>query len=170
MINLAAFVKQNAPYMTVTDMVEETGETAYKIAQCLSSLGLSAVTQKQKITNYILEWYKTKPKTWIAKTCDITLENIRRYYNELGIEEPVFPPKLEVITPAKILSSFKLQEANHYIDFDSEEDMHLKQRPSIDNILYRSHSLGDPGTVDLEELKKVEEESNKLFGVSKNLK
>lgn len=89
-INLKAFVAQNAPYMTVSDMSEETGVANHNIQKILDALGIKAIKQGQKIENFIMAHYKKKPKKWFQKVCSMTPEQTSLYYRKLGITEPDF--------------------------------------------------------------------------------
>ena len=117
MINLTSFVQQNAPYMTLTDLVEESGSKFHHIKQILDKLGIKPISQKQKIRNYILDHYKTKSKAWIAERCDMGLVNLDNYYIEMKIVEPselANPP--EKISVRRIFESYKIPEAGHYME------------------------------------------------------
>ena len=100
--NLVEFVKQNAPYMTVNDMVEETGSNAKAINEIFSKLGLIPIKHKQKIKNFILEFYQKKPKSWIMKKTDLSSSSIDLYYKELNIKEPIL-----IKTPIKTVEKIK---------------------------------------------------------------
>lgn len=107
-MDLRAFVKQNAPYMTLKDLSDESGVSMGNVKNALVALGITPVSQKQKIADFILLHYKKKSKKWMAKVCDMSMSNISVYYKELNIEEPDFKPEGELISAAKILSEYKV--------------------------------------------------------------
>jgi len=110
--DLESFVVQNAPYMTLADMEDETGFSSFKLTPILEKLGIKPIGQQEKIKNFILDHYESKSKIWMMKTCDMTRESINKYYKHLNIKEPVFKSKKyeekrsrEIKSVAQILSN-----------------------------------------------------------------
>jgi hypothetical protein len=184
--NLIEFVKQNYLYMTVTDMVDETGEIPYKIQTILKTLGVKAVKRGSLIKNFILEHYRKKNKKWMAKTCRMTIEQINLLYHELNIEEPEelkevhyksenrmkYEGQSNKLSAGRILAEFTVNPAKERAARDAVVlAMGIKEefeKPSVDQILKKTENIGDwkpDFPVTSEYLAQFVEEADKIFKI-----
>lgn len=120
--NIEAFVRQNAPYMTLKDMMDESGWSANKIKEIMDRVKIKPLNHKDKIRNFILEHYRKKTKKWMAKALDFCDQQVSSYYRELGIEEPHFPdyrnhPIGETISER--LGHVRHPDSRHYHDAEN---------------------------------------------------
>jgi hypothetical protein len=91
-MDLKAFILRHQKYMTVSDIVDETGQPAHVVRQLFKTLRITPVKQGQVIRNYIMEMYKRKSKAQIAKALNVTVGYLDKVYTTYGIIEPDFTP------------------------------------------------------------------------------
>lgn len=123
--DIESYVRQNAPYLTKDDMVQETGHSETRIAKALNDLGITAIGQRQKIKNYIIELYQKKSRQWIADRCNLSMTAIRAYYKELGIKEPeeLRKPIGRPVHVKNVLGSLRLGFGIHYKEERRDREM-----------------------------------------------
>lgn len=130
--NLEAFIRQNAPYLTLSHMVEETGLSVNVIrAKCIA-LGISPIKGKDQTKQFVLTHHKYKTPAQIAKSLGCGEANLRNIYKELNIpfgkKERNSTPKISEKKPdpknirpftistsvREILGNFQLDPSVHY--------------------------------------------------------
>lgn len=132
-INLEEFVRQNAPYLTLSDMVEETGESLYTIRSKCIELGITPIKGKDQTKQFIFDHYTYKTPQQIAKLLGCGEANLRQFYKELNIpfgkkqfekfvelseqsENVKRSPLVKRPTVREILGSFQVDASIHYQD------------------------------------------------------
>lgn len=123
---LEQFVIRTAPYLTVIDMMEETGLSRNTIQGACDAVGVIPVRMTEQTRNFILTMYKHHTFSRLAKIMKCSEASLRGHYKALGISvyetlDPIEVAEVPVLNTPKgssvrqILGSFKTREANHYI-------------------------------------------------------
>lgn len=132
---LCAFIKQNAEWLTIADMVEETGCTRHVIDKACERLGVTPLSVKEKTHKFILEnkSLMTAKKimhvldigeTHFIKICkEIGLDRIKDFKHEI-VEDPIDKVLVKRLgrTPREILADFQQDSSIHY--------NHIAQEPN----------------------------------------
>jgi len=128
MINLTAFVKQNGPQMTLTQLVEESGATITEVRKKLNELEIEPPTSSEVIKRYIL-CHPNMSLERMLKVLDCTPTYLQTLYKEMGMivkvgkkalkqekMEEIDKDKGERLSVSQILASFKQNDSIHYPD------------------------------------------------------
>ncbi len=111
---IESFVKQNHRLLTASDMAYELDQPIHRINSCLDRLCLEAISQSEKIDNFVLEYYQKKSKYWMCKTLQIGISSVSDIYLRLGIKEPKFEPKRYRPTPKEVFSRLSKSNLTKY--------------------------------------------------------
>jgi hypothetical protein len=86
--NLQQFVIQNAAFLTLTDMVHETGLPMRVIWNKCKELKIKPIKASEQTKQFILDHHLYKSPQEIAKLLDCGEEYMRKLYKQLGISFP----------------------------------------------------------------------------------
>lgn len=79
------FIRENGPFLTVADMVEELGKSAgYVKSRCII-LNIRPITRREQVQKFIQDHYRSKTPTEIAKRLDIGIVYLGQRYRELNL-------------------------------------------------------------------------------------
>jgi len=131
--SIDAFLRQNAPYLTVKDLSDELSMEEHKVRNRCEQLGIQPIKKGEQTRQCVLAHYETKTPAQIAKLLNCTEANLRNIYKNLKLP---FDNKVGVIenkkvreaskdadekagnkdktSVRKILGSFQVPEAGHY--------------------------------------------------------
>lgn len=132
-INLEEFIRQNAPFLTLSDMVDETGESLYTIRSKCIELGVTPIKGKDQTKQFILDHHTYKTPQQMAKLLGCGEYYLKEFYKELNIPfskkqfqkmdaiseqkgRVTSPPLVKGQTVREILSGFQADPSIHYHD------------------------------------------------------
>lgn len=92
-IDLRAFILQNHSFMTVSDIVEETGSYAVAILKVFDELGLKPISAKDQTKQLILTYKDRMPLEAFCKKFNVGAANIKNIARELGVNFMLPPPE-----------------------------------------------------------------------------
>lgn len=143
---LCAFIKQNAEWLTVSDIVEETGCTRHKVDHACEKLGIAPLSVKEKTHKFILENKSAMTAKKIMKVLDVCESHFIKICQEIGLDRikdfkhEIIEDALDKIlvkrlgrTPRQILADFQQDSSIHY--------NHIAQEPSPMAELWRRRIL-----------------------------
>jgi hypothetical protein len=84
-VNLEEFIRQNAPYLTLSDIVHETGLALHIVRKKCIDLAITPIRGDDQTRQYIHDHYTYKSPHEIAKLLGCSEENLRRFYRQLDI-------------------------------------------------------------------------------------
>jgi len=90
--NLPEFIKQNANYLTMKDLIEDSGWSPGSIRKTCGVLGLQPISIREQTKQFILAVYKRKSPEHIAKIVGVSELYIGRLYGELDLPFPRIKP------------------------------------------------------------------------------
>jgi len=90
--NLPEFIKQNAPFLTMKDLIEDSGWSSYSIRKTCGALGLRPISIREQTKQFILALHKRKNPEHIAKIVGVSELYIERLYGELDLPIPSIKP------------------------------------------------------------------------------
>ena len=102
--NLEAFIEQNAPFLTIGDLAEESGWPQPVVKRTCDYLGIKPISVTDQHKQYIMALYKRKSPMEIAKRLNLSLTRLRKLYKELKI--PFQNPSFEATKPITIRDIF----------------------------------------------------------------
>lgn len=83
--NLEAFIEQNAPFLTIGDLAEESGWSQPMVRKTCECLKIEAISIKEQHKQYILAIYKRKSPQEIATRLGLGMARLQILYRELKI-------------------------------------------------------------------------------------
>lgn len=86
LFDVAAFVKDNAPYLTIADMVDETGLPRYEIQKACDKLNITPISKSEQTKANIKYWADKKTLEEFVKMSSLGEAGIKVYCKQLGIE------------------------------------------------------------------------------------
>lgn len=90
-----AFILASYEYMTVSDLVYETGKTQFFIIHNCKRLGITPIKRKKQVENFLRE-HTHWPIERLMKVLDMGRDHINGYLKEFNIELKPIPIKADV--------------------------------------------------------------------------
>lgn len=85
MLNLDNFIRQNAAFLTVPNMAEETGLSQKVIRARCQSMNIAPIKLRDQAKQFIMDLCHAKSPAEIAKTGEYKLSYLQEIYEELEI-------------------------------------------------------------------------------------
>lgn len=143
---LCAFIKQNAEWLTMADMVEETGCTRHTIDKACEKLGILPLSVKDKNHKFILANKSAMTAKKIMHVLDIGEAHFIKICKEIGLDRiKDFKPEIAESEPDKVLTKHLGRTPRQILaDFQQDSSIHynhIAQEPNPMAELWRRRIL-----------------------------